>query len=344
MDPGARDVVGLEVASMLEYIANASDNQDEQNTTDTGEPFDVVYTWVNHADPGWKNLYAQANSDCDMPKGEHASSNDPARYVNRGELYWSIRSVHKYASWVRRIYVVTNCALPDEVAALGGVVHVPHEVIFPDLDCLPTFNSHAIETVLHRIPGLSERFLYLNDDFFLCRPLTPDDFFYGKQGVRFTLSPHDIPYDRTMEALRPVDTGAIHAASLLRRDFNCMPRKKLQHAPYPLMISTMKDIERKYADSVLATRAHRFRQKSDVAMATTLHAYYAQCMGRGEPGSLRARYIDISDWRFLGLIHPFSPLHRGKYDTLCLNEISELRCGQKLRDIIVLALMRRLFS
>ena len=51
---------------------------------------------------------------------------------------------------------------------------VPHSEIFPDTGDLPTFNSHAIEACLHRIPDLSENFLYFNDDVFLGRPRRKD--------------------------------------------------------------------------------------------------------------------------------------------------------------------------
>ena len=53
---------------------------------------------------------------------------------------------------------------------------VDHGEILP-ADALPTFNSHAIETALHRIPGLAEHLLYFNDDFFLGRPIRPEALF-----------------------------------------------------------------------------------------------------------------------------------------------------------------------
>ena len=53
---------------------------------------------------------------------------------------------------------------------------VDHAAILPP-DALPTFNSHAIESALHRVPDLAEHFVYLNDDFFLGRPLGPETFF-----------------------------------------------------------------------------------------------------------------------------------------------------------------------
>ena len=36
---------------------------------------------------------------------------------------------------------------------------------------LPTFDSGNIESYIHHIPGLSERYFYFNDDVFLAHPL-----------------------------------------------------------------------------------------------------------------------------------------------------------------------------
>ncbi len=53
---------------------------------------------------------------------------------------------------------------------------VKHEDYIPK-EFLPAFNSHVIEMYLHRIKGLSERFVYFNDDMFMIRPLCQTDFF-----------------------------------------------------------------------------------------------------------------------------------------------------------------------
>ena len=53
---------------------------------------------------------------------------------------------------------------------------VPHAAIFPNASDLPVFSSPAIEAHLHRIPGLSKRFAYFNDDVFLGAPTWPEDF------------------------------------------------------------------------------------------------------------------------------------------------------------------------
>jgi hypothetical protein len=53
----------------------------------------------------------------------------------------------------------------DISTLVKGFVWAPGRVLFDDpASQLPSFNSLAIESVLHRIPGLSRRFLYFNND------------------------------------------------------------------------------------------------------------------------------------------------------------------------------------
>src|SRR5699024_7316762 len=48
---------------------------------------------------------------------------------------------------------------------------------------IPVFNSRAIEVNLHRIPGLTEQFVYFNDDTFIIRPVKKEDFFKNGKPV-----------------------------------------------------------------------------------------------------------------------------------------------------------------
>ena len=52
---------------------------------------------------------------------------------------------------------------------------VKHSQIIP-LAHLPTYNSQAIEANLHNIDGLSDIFIYSNDDIFINKPLKEEDF------------------------------------------------------------------------------------------------------------------------------------------------------------------------
>lgn len=89
---------------------------------------------------------------------------------------YSLRSLEVNAPWIRHIYIVTNGQVPAWLDTSNPRVSIiPHHLIFPNRSVLPTFSSLAIEFNLHRIPNLSETFLYFNDDVFLGRPVTPWD-------------------------------------------------------------------------------------------------------------------------------------------------------------------------
>ena len=78
----------------------------------------------------------------------------------------ALELVRRHLPWVRRIYVLTRRPQVPECLQPGEVV-VFHEAVGLRGH---TFNSHAIEASLHMLPGLSEHFLYLNDDFYVKRP------------------------------------------------------------------------------------------------------------------------------------------------------------------------------
>lgn len=305
---------------------------------------DAVYTWVNHRDTVWQALYEQANEGEAVVEGEHDSARNSARFNSRDELYYSLRSLKKYAPWIRTIYIVSNCEPPNWLDDFYDIQFVAHQTIFPNPADLPTFNSKAIESVLHRIEGLSERFLYLNDDCFVCRTMHMNEFFWGDEGIYFFPSKHDIPYSLELGQLRPVDQGAVNSSRLLTKRFGRSPEKKLHHAPFALSKAMLKEVENHYSFEMRETRRHPFRHPDDIAMATTLHAYYAYYTGRGKPREINTRYIDIGNPLFLLLVHPWSPLMRGKYTTLCLNEVSSIRYFAKERDWVVGWVMRRLFG
>lgn len=104
-----------------------------------------------------------------------------SRFQDNQELRYSLRSVWLHAPWVRNIYIVTNGQIPSWLNLQHPRIHmVPHEAIYKNKSHLPTFSSPSIEANLHRIPGLAEHFIYLNDDVMFGRDVAPSDFYtYG---------------------------------------------------------------------------------------------------------------------------------------------------------------------
>ena len=194
--------------SRMDYFDNIGDF-DMQGLASYG-PIDVVYTWVNGSDPVWlakkeshqlemgllfpssqMGSNATGSSSGNSSSGgpvfdEYASSN---RYRDNEELRYSLRSLALNAPWVRRIFIVTDNQVPSWLDVRHPrVTLISHADIFPNASHLPVFSSPAIETHLHRIPGLARLFIYFNDDVMLGAPSLPEDFLSVSGVHKFHLS------------------------------------------------------------------------------------------------------------------------------------------------------------
>lgn len=148
---------------------------------------DLVYLWVNGNDPEW-----QLKRNAFIGKvNEDSSINCKGRYVNNDELKYSMRSIDLYAPWLRKIFIVTDNQVPEWLDTSNPKIQiVDHSEILPP-ESRPCFNSSLIEHFIYRIPGLSEHFLFSNDDTFLNKHASPEDFFtpQGFPIVRLTRMP-----------------------------------------------------------------------------------------------------------------------------------------------------------
>ncbi|WP_436774414.1 stealth conserved region 3 domain-containing protein [Yinghuangia sp. YIM S09857] len=281
---------------------------------DVGFPVDAVYTWVDGSDPEWRKLRAQADEAT-----YHEESANLARYLSRDELRYSLRSLHANAPWIRHVYLVTADQTPAWLEhAHPRVSVVSHREIFTDPANLPTFNSHAIESQLHHIDGLSEHFLYFNDDMFLGRPVLPGDFFLSNGMTRFFPSNALVPKGAPESADQPVTSAGKNNRALIKRQFGAEIVRKMRHAPYALRRSVLAEIEDVFADEHRRTAASRFRDITDLSIASSLHQYYAYYSGRAVPGEISHRYLDLAHPlvdRRLGLL-----LAKRDRDAFCLND------------------------
>nr|XP_012153616.1 PREDICTED: N-acetylglucosamine-1-phosphotransferase subunits alpha/beta isoform X2 [Megachile rotundata] len=92
-------------------------------------------------------------------------------------IFIGIIHFEMYAPWVRHVYIVTNGQIPSWLDMDNPrLTLITHEDIFLNKSDLPTFSSPAIESHIHRIPGISDKFLYFNDDVMLGAEVWPEDF------------------------------------------------------------------------------------------------------------------------------------------------------------------------
>ncbi|MGX1117081.1 hypothetical protein RKD37_002444 [Streptomyces ambofaciens] len=220
---------------------------------------------------------------------------------------------------MRTIHLVTAGQVPAWLdTEVEGLNVVDHRDIFSDPSALPTFNSHAIESQLHHIEGLSEQFLYLNDDVFFGRPLTPGRFFHANGLSKFFQSKALVPSGPTSPDDLPVDAAGKNSRGLIERSFGTRIAQKMKHTPHPLRRSVLADIELVYAAEHRRTQHSRFRSPDDVPITSSLHHYYGFHTGRATTGSLRYIYIDLA--AELAQRRLDTLLARRNFDTFCLND------------------------
>ncbi|MFI6316413.1 stealth conserved region 3 domain-containing protein [Nonomuraea sp. NPDC050556] len=278
-------------------------------------PIDAVYTWVDGSDPAWlarKAATGLAPSNAD---------GGPGRYASRDELRYSLRSLAMHAPWIRTIWLVTDRQTPAWLdTAHPGVRVVDHRDIFDDPGALPTFNSHAIETRLHHIDGLAEHFLYLNDDFFLGRPLTPGHFFHPNGLTKIFPSSTTIP-PTPRSGTDPTWTAAAkNNRALIEREFGRTFARAFKHAPYALRRSVLRELEERFPQEIAATSRSRFRSVRDVSLVSSLYHYYALCTGRATIAELSVDTVPLSDGDALAPLTRLLTLR--DRDTFCLNDMA----------------------
>lgn len=140
----------------------------------TSFDIDIVLAWCDGSDPEFSSRKSARLKEVAPPNVEENIGD--VRYVQHDELRYCLRSIEKFTPWVRRIFLVTDNQRPAWLKDHPKVTVVDHKEIIP-AHLLPIFSAIAIEMHIHKIPGLSEHFIYGNDDIFMNRPLQPSDFF-----------------------------------------------------------------------------------------------------------------------------------------------------------------------
>jgi hypothetical protein len=180
-------------------------------------PIDVVYTWSGY------------------------EMSDDIRLSNNNELKYSLRSIDLYAPWVNKIYILTNPPkkYPSWIKDYKKIIVVDHTETFPDAKYLPNTNSNAIETTIVNIKGLSEHYIYFNDDFFIGKKIKYTEFFTpdGKALVdKYTMEERQILKEPKY--------------NVLNIEYPLMGHRMHKHVPIPQIKSDIFEFNEKYAEYI----------------------------------------------------------------------------------------------
>ena len=235
-------------------------------------PIDVVITWVDGDDISHREKRRKYASADELTNDDIGGE---IRYKSVGEIRYCLASILRFAPFVRKIFIVTDnqnpqlddfieTEFPDRTAE---IVIIDHKVIFEGYESyLPVFNSLAIETMLWRIPGLSDHYVYFNDDVLLAAPVEPDDFFVGDSLVCYAskMSWHFAAFLRWAKHIGKshkvfgFKDSMINAAALLgRRDTFLL----FDHIPHMMIRSVFEDYFTMHPEALKINISHRFRDQ-----------------------------------------------------------------------------------
>lgn len=266
----------------------------ERMVDDVTFPIDVVYTWVDGSDPRWLEKRARAEAE-ENGLEFHPEATLASRFADHEELRYSLRSLEYFAPWVRKVYLVTDDQVPAWLDTTNPRIQVvDHRDIFVDPSNLPTFNSNAIISSLHHIEGLSEQYLFMNDDFFFGRWITPDRFFTPFGHARVSPANNRRPFGPARVEEGPHLNLSRNIRELLRARFGVTVSRAIKHTPYPQLRSVHERMEEEFAPAYAETLSHRFRHHDDI-VADQLFHYYAQITGSAVRAALRYNYFNIKD-------------------------------------------------
>ena len=254
---------------------------------------DVVYTWVDGRDEAWQKERAKWLHITDPHAPMTVDASSARRFRDREELKYSLRSLLQFAPFIHHIYIVTCDQKPKWIQEHPKITFVSHREIFSKQEHLPTFNSMAIESNLHHIKGLSEYYLYFNDDVFLTQPVTPDDFFTETGKMRLFFSTHELPKGPPYAEDNGFVAASKNTSHLLSTIFGNEKRFFHSHTPFSCRVSASMLAEAMFPEVFATVSSHRFRSKKDFTMTNGVIPYVALYHGKAVPSP-----VDSKTWCF----------------------------------------------
>lgn len=300
---------------------------------------DFVLPWLDPTDPEWIHEYNTHSIE------QKIISSNP-RYRDWDNLIYWFRGVEKYAPWVNKIHFITYGHLPKWLNTKHPKLNIVNHSDYIETLYLPTFSSHTIELNMHKIPFLSENFVYFNDDTFLINPINKS--FYFNQ--------HNQPMDSCIfnaivddgdlsfyllnnlkviekhfnkfEAIKKKPSNFINFkyGSLQLKSLLLTPWKKFTgfqnfHLPQPFKKSIFEELWDVEKDLLEKTCSNRFRSKEDVNQY--LFKYWQLLSGTFEPSNINktGRCISPCTQNFKEIENLFSSKFM---KVICINDSNDV--------------------
>lgn len=257
------------------------------------DKIDFVIMWVDGNDPAWqkeKREFENKDSESTLD-----IDNRPQRYRDWDNLRYWFRGIEQNADWVNKIYFVTWGHIPEWLDVNHPKLEIINHKDFLPKEALPCFNANPLELNLHRIKGLSDKFVYFNDDMFIIKKVKREDFFknglpcdnailnvhcyseavqwhFGYEQAVGILNKH-FDFKKSIKQnfwkwFSPKNGIAKNLRTAVLLGSPRFPGIWQHHAPFTFLKSTYTTLWDKEPEKLYETTLHHFRNKLDLTAAT----------------------------------------------------------------------------
>jgi hypothetical protein len=290
----------------------------EENYFHINFPIDVVYTWVDLSIEQTEKFLKKYDL------GEYEKKkNDFSRFKNHNELKYSLRSLEQNTPWVRKIFIVTNGQIPSWLNLNSSKINIVKHNQILESKYLPTFNSHVIESAIHKIQDLSENYIYMNDDVLITKQLKPSYFFYANGLAKIFITNTTIPNMIGLNS-EPTQIASMNCNNLLKKYFSSLlinPINLFAHTFHPQLRSINFEIEEIFKKEIDEMRFSKFRSSKDLNVATFLHHYFSYLKGKSILNQTDCMYFNVAsksaDTYYRSILARKNTAHQ--VSSICLN-------------------------
>lgn len=290
---------------------------------------DFVIMWVDGNDKKWQDEILKYKKEIDFK-----------RYRDWGMLRYIFRGFEKNSPWVRKIHFVTYGHIPEWLNEKHPKINIVRHEDIMEKECLPTFNSVAIEVNIHKIKGIAEQFVFFNDDTYIIKKLKKDRFFKNglpcDSAILNSLTPNPLIYIlmNNLEIINKYFDKKVTIARNFFKYFNlkygielirtiCLiPWPKFtgfidHHLPNPFLKSIYEEVWEKEKEKLEATSKDKFRNFQDVNQY--LFRYWQFAKGCFNPINLSKNKVynihNLAEVREM-----IKEIKMKDYETICIND------------------------
>ena len=316
------------------------------------EKIDFVIIWVDGNDNEWQKEKAK------YKPSDMLNSDTPVRYRDWDNLQYWFRGVEKFTPWVNKIHFVTWGHLPAWLDTSNPKLNIVNHRDYIPEKYLPTFSSHCIELNLHRIKGLSDRFVYFNDDMFILKPMEQEEFFKNGMpcdtfGLNCVYFGHDSAghfngsnmevinseFQRKKRAIQKRDFCKwfslkngfrVNLKTAMLSLWEWFPGFHYDHLPSDFLKQTFEEVWDKYYDILDKTCSDKFRQESNVNQ--WLMKYWQLCTGNYavRPANT-GNAFHVSEENFKEVCRA---VYHQQYKLICINDTPRTVDFEHKKDVL----------